>query len=118
MEPVLLTADGFAWSDRVPLILMALYGVLSLVTFIAYALDKAAARKGSWRTPESTLHVLSLLGGWPGALVAQRKLRHKTRKSSFRLVFWLTTILNCGILLWFLFPFVRENVKALTEGLF
>ncbi|MCH8541162.1 MAG: DUF1294 domain-containing protein [Opitutales bacterium] len=112
MEPVILTADGFAWSDRVPLILMALYGVLSLVTFIAYALDKAAARKGSWRTPESTLHVLSLLGGWPGALVAQQKLRHKTRKQSFRLLFWLTVFLNCGIFLWLLCPALREKVNA------
>lgn len=116
--PVLLTADGFAFGDHTPLIFLTLCGVLSLVTFIAYALDKAAARKGSWRTPESTLHLLSLLGGWPGALVAQRKLRHKTRKPSFRLVFWLTVLLNCGILLWSLSPSVREKVKALYSSLF
>jgi len=51
------------------------------------AFSKSAARKGAWRTQESTLHLLSLVGGWPGALVAQQKLRHKSKKQSFRFVF-------------------------------
>ena len=41
-----------------------------------------------WRTPESTLHLLELLGGWPGGLVAQQVFRHKTRKFSYQLTFW------------------------------
>jgi len=75
------------------------YLCLSLVTLAVYAWDKRAAQKKKPRTPELTLHVLSLLGGWPGALIAQRTLRHKTRKLPFQLVFWLTAIANCALLI-------------------
>lgn len=57
--------------NEVPLIAVAVYGLFSAVTFAAYRFDKSAARAGRRRTPESTLHTLALLGGWPGALVAQ-----------------------------------------------
>jgi len=83
---------------RIPPWILVLYLVASLFTFIMYALDKSAAQKGTWRTQESTLHLLSLAGGWPGALVAQQKLRHKSRKQPFRFVFWVTVTLNCGAL--------------------
>ncbi|MBL1376176.1 DUF1294 domain-containing protein [Zobellella sp. CGMCC 1.18722] len=68
-----------------------------------YGLDKQAARQNLWRTRESTLHLLALAGGWPGALVAQRRLRHKSRKASFQLVFWLSVVANVGVLAWLLF---------------
>ncbi|MFD1215844.1 DUF1294 domain-containing protein [Microbulbifer celer] len=73
---------------------------ISLVTFIAYYLDKSAARQGSRRIRENTLHVLSLAGGWPGALIARHQFRHKTRKQPFRLVFWLTVMGNIALLVW------------------
>jgi len=78
-----------------------------------YAIDKSAARKGAWRTQESTLHLLSLAGGWPGALIAQQKLRHKTRKPSFRVVFWITVVLNCGAFLWLMTSEGGQTLKAL-----
>jgi uncharacterized membrane protein YsdA (DUF1294 family)/cold shock CspA family protein len=56
-------------------LLAAAYLGMSAITFLAYALDKSAAQRQAQRTPESTLHVLSLLGGWPGALLAQQYLR-------------------------------------------
>lgn len=65
-----------------------------------YALDKSAAKAGSFRTQESTLHLLALVGGWPGAMIAQQTLRHKTKKQSFRAVFWMTVLLNCGAFAW------------------
>ena len=74
------------------------YAAMSLVTFAAYGLDKDAARRRAWRIPEATLHVLSLLGGWPGALLAQAAFRHKTRKQPFRTVFWLTVVANLALL--------------------
>jgi len=80
------------------------YLVISLITFITYAKDKSAARNGAWRTPEGTLHMLSLIGGWPGALFAQQKLRHKSKKQPFRFVFWLTVIANCGAFAWLITP--------------
>ena len=67
---------------------------LNLATYIAYARDKTAARQGRRRTPESTLLALGLLGGWPAALLAQQRLRHKTAKSSFQRKFWLTVVVN------------------------
>ena len=73
------------------------YLVLSLVTFILYAVDKSAAQKGSWRIQESTLHLFSLAGGWLGAMIAQKIFRHKTKKQPFRTVFWATVVLNSGI---------------------
>jgi len=78
-----------------PVVLVG-YGAASIVTFFAYAFDKAAAVRRSWRTSEQTLHVLSIAGGWPGALVAQQLLRHKSSKPSFVVVFWATVALNVG----------------------
>ena len=68
---------------------IGVYGLMSLITFVAYYLDKRAARLSRPRTPEVTLHVLELLGGWPGALLAQRLIRHKNAKVGYQVVFWL-----------------------------
>ena len=54
-----------------------------------------AAEKDQWRTPEGTLHLLGLIGGWPGAWLAQKAFRHKSRKREFQSVFWVTVVLNC-----------------------
>lgn len=70
-------------------IILAVYALMSLVTFIEYGLDKRAARLSRWRIPERRLHVLALMFGWPGALIAQRVFRHKTIDRRFRIIFWL-----------------------------
>ncbi len=80
--------------------IIVLYLAASALTFIAYALDKSAAKSNQWRTKESTLHLFSLVGGWPGALLAQRTLRHKSKKEEFQTVFWVTVIVNCFALGW------------------
>ena len=87
---VLLT--HLAWP--LPRGLWGTYVAMSFATFIVYALDKRAARLGQWRVKESTLHGLALLCGWPGALLAQHLLRHKSAKPGFRRVFWLSVALN------------------------
>jgi len=92
--------------------LLAGYVALSLVTFFAYGLDKSAAQRGAWRTSEGTLLFLGLAGGWPGALIAQETLRHKSKKASFRTVFWVTVILNCIALAWL----HTESGKAVLRG--
>jgi uncharacterized membrane protein YsdA (DUF1294 family)/cold shock CspA family protein len=92
------------WAGEIPVLVLALYWVGSLITFFVYAADKSAAQNGRWRTSESTLHLFSLAGGWPGALIAQQKLRHKSKKQSFRFVFWITVFLNCSAITWILTP--------------
>ena len=77
-----------------PLWLAAAYAGMSVLTFVVYAMDKAAAQANRWRTAESTLHLLALACGWPGALLAQQWLRHKSAKREFRAVFWATVVLN------------------------
>jgi uncharacterized membrane protein YsdA (DUF1294 family)/cold shock CspA family protein len=91
---VLYAAVAVLWKP--PAWIALLYLAASAVTFLAYAIDKSAARSGQWRTKESTLHVLALAGGWPGALLAQQLLRHKSAKAEFRLVFWGTVLANVG----------------------
>jgi len=70
------------------------YLAASLIAFFAYAIDKSAARHRRWRTPEATLHWFSLACGWPGALLAQQLLRHKSSKPAFVSKYWATVIAN------------------------
>ena len=75
-------------------IVLWIYVAVSIISFVAYYLDKNAAEHGGWRIQENTLHILALLGGWPGAYAAQRIIRHKTIKEPFRQVFVVSVILN------------------------
>jgi uncharacterized membrane protein YsdA (DUF1294 family) len=84
------------------LAVLGAYAALSATTFVVYGADKAAAEQGRRRTPERTLHLLALAGGWPGALAAQRVFRHKTRKQPFRAIFWCTVAANVLGVAWLL----------------
>jgi len=94
---------SLALIGKLSIVVPCVYLGASLLAFLAYAKDKAAAKKDDWRVPENTLHFLGLIGGWPGALAAQRIFRHKTRKFSFQFAFWFTAVLNCSALSWFVF---------------
>ncbi|MGA2499674.1 MAG: DUF1294 domain-containing protein [Tepidisphaeraceae bacterium] len=76
------------------------YLSMSALTFIVYAVDKSRATRGAWRVRESTLHFLELAWGWPGALAAQAVVRHKRRKTSFMIVFWLIVAAHAVFWLW------------------
>ncbi len=71
-----------------------LYVGASLVGFLIYAADKSAAVQGRWRVSESALLLLGLAGGWPGAIIAQRVLHHKTKKRSFQAAFAGSIVVN------------------------
>jgi uncharacterized membrane protein YsdA (DUF1294 family)/cold shock CspA family protein len=94
---VLCAVVAFRWGLPVPVLVA--YGVASVVCFLAYAFDKSAATAGRWRTSERMLLLLGLVGGWPGGLLAQHLLRHKTAKPAFRAAFWATVALNVAGLL-------------------
>ena len=83
-----------------PWLVPSVYAAVSVVAFVAYGLDKSAAKRGASRTRESTLLLLGLACGWPGAFVAQQVFRHKTRKVGFQFAFWLTVAVNCAALWW------------------
>ena len=106
---------GSVLSGKLPFAVLVLYLAASVITFGAYAFDKSAARNEQWRTQESTLHFLALVGGWPGALAAQRLLRHKSKKQSFQFVFWATVVFNCGALGWLLTPSGTETLRSILS---
>ncbi len=105
--PILLFCVFYAFATvawALPPAVGAVYLAASAASFIAYAADKAAARAGRRRTPERTLLLLGLAGGWPGAVLAQQWLRHKSNKASFRSRFYATVLLNAGLFAWLASP--------------
>lgn len=101
-------------AGHTPTQLIEAYALLSVITFAMYGIDKAAAGKGRRRTPEATLLFAGLIGGWPGALVAQRLFRHKTRKQPFQAIFWCGMVVNCGVLGWLIYS---GELASLWAGL-
>ncbi len=80
---------------NLPLYLVA----INLLTYVLYWQDKRAAINGSWRISEGTLLLSGLAGGTLAAIVAQQRLRHKTRKGSFQFKFWAVTVIQVGVLI-------------------
>ncbi len=91
---------GLFYQHYLPISVLAAYGGVSLVLFVMYGMDKAAAQRGGQRMAENTLHLFEVCCGWPGALMAQQVFRHKTRKGSYQFVFWLAVLANLGALGW------------------
>ena len=90
------------WTRHLPLWTVAALAGLNLTTLWLYAADKNAARQGQWRIAEKQLHLLSVLGGWPAAWLAQQNMRHKSSKTAFRAIYWATIVLHCAALAGFL----------------
>ncbi|MBR9786438.1 MAG: DUF1294 domain-containing protein [Vibrionaceae bacterium] len=99
------------------LLLIPLYLALSVFTYLMFAWDKQAAQNGNWRTPEKTLHLLSLAGGWPGALLAQFQLRHKSQKQPFKFILWIAVALNICAFTWSLTDLGREIIQNVVGSL-
>lgn len=92
-----------AWGmGLLPLLLLWIYLGMSMLSYLMYWRDKSAAQNGRSRsrTPENQLHLADLLGGWPGALIAQQQFHHKTVKQTFQFTFWLTVVLNLAGCAW------------------
>lgn len=89
---------AFTAAGTLPLPILFVYLVSGAAAAAAYAADKWAAEQGRPRVAERTLHLLGLVGGWPGAALAGWALRHKTRKRRFVVVFRITALINCAAL--------------------
>ena len=98
----LVGAVHFTWTTRNPLPLI-LYTVMSLVTYALYADDKSRAQQKERRTSEQTLHLCEIAGGWLGAFIAQRILRHKSKKKSYQATFRAIVIFHQIAWLFWLF---------------
>ncbi len=106
-----------AIAGRAPAWVGIAYAVMSGVTVLCYRLDKSAAVANRRRTPEQTLHLLALFGGWPGALLAQSVFRHKSSKAAFQWAFRMTVLLNLGALTWLLWSRTGMGLdRLLIEG--
>ena len=105
------------WLPWSPWISLAYVGIVSLLNFRDYRHDKLLARQGRRRVPESSLHFLGLIGGWPGGYLAQRQYRHKTAKTSFQRTFWATVLLHEAVGLDFLlgWPMGRRLIAMLAD---
>lgn len=100
--------------NLLPTEVLVFYFGASCLAIIAYALDKRSAQNGRWRTPESHLHLLGLLGGWPGAFYAQNKLKHKTSKKAFKQIYWVTAMVNVSVLVWFFSKQGQQLIAAIV----
>lgn len=102
----------FRWLPRAVLVI---YLVASVLTFLVYAFDKSAAERHQWRIAESTLHLLALVGGWPGSVAAQQHLRHKSSKRSFQFAFWVTVVINCAAFALLMSPHGTELLRQVLR---
>lgn len=94
----LLSLGFFTLQKILPVWILGGYMVINLTTFLIYAHDKNAAQNGDWRVQEASLHKMALLGGWFGAGIAHKTLRHKSQKTEFRQGFYLTILGNLVLL--------------------
>jgi uncharacterized membrane protein YsdA (DUF1294 family) len=98
MLPLLLVIPVYALSRLAAWIdwrlLLAAPLAVSVFTFFAYRSDKHRAEAGEWRIPEAILHFAEFAGGWPGAFLAQRMLRHKISKIPYQVVFWAIVLIH------------------------
>ena len=104
----LASASALAAAGVIPILLVAALFGLSALAYLMYWFDKSAAHRNGQRTPENTLHLVGLAGGWPGALIAQQRFRHKTIKQPFQAVFWVTVVFNVAAVTWL----VKSGIAA------
>ena len=88
----------FSIEGKLPIFIIAIYIIMGIMTYFIYSEDKDMAINNERRISEQRLLALSLFGGWLGALIAQQKFRHKTKKISFQMSFWTTVFFNIMLL--------------------
>ena len=67
---------------------------INIIGFLIMWIDKRKAIKGSWRIPEKTLFIITVIGGGIGTIAGMYTFRHKTKKLNFIIGLPLITILE------------------------
>lgn len=111
LQPMLIFCVGYIIAiallrlfEYLPTGILPITLLMNAMSYWFYAQDKEAAQLGNRRVPENTLHLLSFLGGWPAAWLAQQKLRHKTQKQPFRQIYFCTIAFNIILIIWLISP--------------
>lgn len=100
-----------------PLWFPLVFFAANLIVFLYYYQDKTSALKNDWRTPENTLHWLSLIGGWGGAYFAQKIFKHKHKKQSFMFTYKLTVLMNCVVITLYSVPQLSSKIITLVSNI-
>ncbi|KAF2430150.1 DUF1294-domain-containing protein [Tothia fuscella] len=104
-----------AWTNEKSKAPLFIYSFSSCISFLSYGYDKYRATNRRWRLRENLLHLIDLLGGWPGGFAAQYYFRHKTRKPSFQLTFWFTVAIHQYFIFSRLFPAPSQHFERLDS---
>jgi uncharacterized membrane protein YsdA (DUF1294 family) len=99
--------------EWLPFSLTLYYFFLSGFSFLIYGFDKLLALNERRRISEKKLHVLALIGGWPGAYVGQQVFRHKISKQIFRRRFFLLVLINIAVLVAYLITKYQQGLIVL-----
>jgi uncharacterized membrane protein YsdA (DUF1294 family) len=81
-------------------ILVIIFGILSVITFFMYGIDKFKAQRGKWRISEKALLISSFIGGAVGGFLAMQLFRHKTKHWYFNVVNILGLVWQIGLIAW------------------
>jgi uncharacterized membrane protein YsdA (DUF1294 family) len=81
-------------------ILVIIFGILSVITFFMYGIDKFKAQRGKWRISEKALLISSFVGGAVGGFLAMQLFRHKTKHWYFNIVNILGLVWQIGLIVW------------------
>ena len=97
--------------EQLALIYVIVLGVMSLITFFAYGLDKLKAKANAWRIPEKVLLGLSVLGGGIGGFLGMKVFRHKTSGEHwyFTAINIVAVVIQIGILV-YIFGFMPQEL--------
>jgi len=80
-------------------------GIINVIAFLMYGIDKYKAMKNKWRISEAALIGVAALGGVVGAIVGMRLFRHKTKHIKFVLgvpailLLWIIVIVIINFIL-------------------
>ena len=68
--------------------------IINLISFALFFADKQKSKRDKWRIKESTLHLVSFMGGTLGSIAAMILFHHKTKKPKFVIITIIALLFN------------------------